>query len=172
MGFQGFNEKPVGAGPFKFLSGTLNSEIVLERFDGYWNGAAPLKKIIFRMMPEPLTRIAALRAGEVHIIQEVPPDNAAGLQAESKVQVQVAEGTRLYEIEFNVNKVSDVRVRQAINYAINWDEILKELYKGYAHRVSTAMLPTGFGYNLDLKPYPYDSARAKQLLRKAGYFTK
>jgi peptide/nickel transport system substrate-binding protein len=172
VGFQGFNEKPVGAGPFKFVSGTLNSEIVLDRFDGYWNGAPPLKKVIFRMMPEPLTRIAALRAGEVHIIQEVPPDNAAGLQQESKVQVQVAEGTRLYEIEFNVNSVSDVRVRQAINYAINWDEILKELYKGYARRVSTAMLPTGFGYNHDLKPYAYDPAKAKQLLREADYFTK
>ena len=172
VGFNGFGEKPVGAGPFKFVSGTLNSQVVLERFDGYWNGAPPLKKVIFRMMPEPLTRIAALKAGEVQIIQEVPADSIAGLKSDSKVQVQVAEGTRLYEIEFNVNKINDARVRQAINYAVNWDEILKELYLGYARRVSTAMLPTGFGYNTGLKPYSYDPARAKQLLKEAGYATK
>lgn len=172
VGFKGFNEKPIGAGPFKFVSGALNSEIVLERYDAYWDGAPPLKKAVFRMMPEPLTRIAALKTGEVHIIQEVPPDNADSLKGDSKVQVQTAEGTRLYEIEFNVTKVSDVRVRQAINYAINWDEILKELYKGYAKRVSTAMLPSGFGYNHNLKPYPYDPAKAKELLRQAGYKTK
>lgn len=172
VGFAGFNAKPIGAGPFKFVSGNLSSEIVLERFDGYWGGAAPLKKVVFRMMPEPLTRIAALKAGEVQIIQEVPPDNAAALKSDSKVQVQVAEGTRLYQIEFNVKKVTDPKVRQAINHAINWDEIMKELYKGYGRRVSTAMLPSGFGYNTNLKPYPFDQNKARQLLKEAGYATK
>lgn len=172
VGFKGFNEKPIGTGPFKFVNGTLNSEVVLERFADYWNGRPPLKKVVFRMMPEPTTRVAALKAGEVQIIQEVPPDSAESLKQDRKVQVQIAEGTRLYEIELNTQRITDVRVRQALNYAINWDEILKELYKGYAHRVSTALLPTGFGYDKNLKPYPYDPAKAKALLKEAGYTTK
>lgn len=172
VGFDGFSQAPIGAGPFKFVNGTLNSEIVLERFDGYWDGPPPLRQVVFRMMPEPATRIAALKAGEVHIIQEVLPDSAAGLKQDASVQVQVAEGTRLYEIELNNKRITDPHVRQALNYAVNWDEILNEMYLGYARRVSTAMLPSGFGYNTALEPFPYDPDKARELLREAGYATK
>lgn len=172
VGFAGFGQKPVGAGPFKFAGGTLNSQITLERFDGYWGSKAPLAKAVFRMMPEPGTRIAALKAGEVQIIQEVPVDSEADLKKDAHLQVQVAQGTRLYEIELNCEKLTDPKVRQALNYAVNWDEIVRELYKGHARRVSTALLPSGIGYNKALEAYPYDPAKAKALLKEAGYATK
>jgi len=127
---------------------------------------------VFRMMPEPVTRIAALKAGEVHIIQEVPPDQVEQLQGDPGIQVKVTQGTRLYMIELNNQKLADPRVRQALNYAVDWDAILKELYRGHAHRVATALLPSGFGYNPDLKPYPYDPDKARELLRQAGYAVK
>ncbi|WP_242822446.1 ABC transporter substrate-binding protein [Thermaerobacter marianensis] len=177
VGSAGLSQRPVGAGPFRFVEGTLDGQIVLERFDDYYGGSpdlppvgpAKVKRVIFRMMPEPATRIAALQNGEVHIIQEVPPDLVAQLENDPDVQVKVTQGTRLYMIELNTQKLADPRVRQALNYAINWDELLQELYKGHAHRVATAMLPSGFGYDESLKPYPYDPAKAKQLLQEAGY---
>jgi peptide/nickel transport system substrate-binding protein len=60
-------------------------------------------------------------------------------------------------------------VRQAVNYAINWDPILHDIYHGYGTRLATAFLPSGFGYDASLKPYPYDPAKARELLRQAGY---
>jgi len=62
-----------------------------------------------------------------------------------------------------------VRVRRAVNYAIDWDPILRDIYHGYAARLSTAFLPSGFGYDPALRPYPYDPAKARQLLSEAGY---
>ncbi|PZN13078.1 MAG: peptide ABC transporter substrate-binding protein [Bacillota bacterium] len=180
VGSAGLAEKPVGAGPFRFVSGTLDGEIVLERFEDYYGGSpelppvgpAKLRRVVFRMMPEPVTRIAALKAGEVHIIQEVPPDQVEQLRGDPGIQVKVTQGTRLYMIELNNQKLADPRVRQALNYAVDWDAILKELYRGHAHRVATALLPSGFGYNPDLKPYPYDPDKARELLRQAGYAVK
>lgn len=182
VGDQKFAEKPVGCGPFKFKEGRLDDRIVMERFDGYYGGSpdlppvgpAAVKRVIFRMMPDPATRIAALKAGEVHIIQQVPPDMAADLEKDPKVQVKKVEGTRCYAVEMNVAKppFDDVRVRLAMNYAINWDEILKTVYGGGATRLATCFLPSGFGFNPDLKPYPYDPEKAKQLLKEAGYAVK
>jgi peptide/nickel transport system substrate-binding protein len=170
-GEQGFIAKPVGAGPFRYVRGALNSEVVLERYDGYWAGPAKLRQVVFRMMPDPSSRIAALLSGEVQVIQEVPPDLVDRLRASPNVEVKTAEGTRSYEIEFNTKAApfDDPRVRQAVNYAINWDPILRDIYHGYATRLSTAFLPNGFGYDPTLKPYPYDPAKARALLQDAGY---
>lgn len=180
VGSAGLSEHPIGTGPFKFVSGKLDGEIVLERYEGYYGGAPDLqpvgkalvKRAVFRMMPEPAARVAGLKAGDVHIIQAVPADNVADLEKDSKVQVLRAAGTRLYMIELNNQKFTDPRVRQALNYAINWDAILQALYGGTAHRVATAMLPSGFGFNEAIKPYPYDPDKARQLLREAGYQVK
>lgn len=170
-GEQAFLAKPVGAGPFRFVRGALNSEIVLDRYDGYWAGPAKIRQLIFRMMPDPSSRIAALLSGEVQVIQEVPPDLVDRLKGSPNVQVKTAPGTRSYEMEFNTRAApfGDPRVRQAVNYAINWDPILRDIYHGYGQRLATAFLPGGFGYDPALKPYPYDPAKARQLLREAGF---
>lgn len=179
VGDRVFAERPIGTGPFRFVRGRLDSDILLERFALYYGGSpdippvgpARLRRAVFRMMPEPSTRIAALLAGEVHIVQAVPPDLLGRLENNPRVQVKVAEGTRVYMIELNNKRppFNDVRVRQALNYAINWDEILRSIYRGYGQRLATAFLPSGFGYDPTLRPYPYDPQRARQLLREAGY---
>ncbi len=182
VGDAAFAERPVGAGPFKFVQGKLDSQIVLERFDKYYGGSpaippvgpARLKTVVFRMMPEPSTRVAALKAGEVHIIQNVPLDLTPDLEKDPRVAVKTAEGTRVYAVELNTAKppFNDARVRQAMNHAVNWDQILKTIYRGYGTRLATAFLPSGFGFDPKVRPYPYDPAKARALLKQAGYAVK
>jgi peptide/nickel transport system substrate-binding protein len=182
VGDAGFAERPVGAGPFKVVQAKLDSQVVLERFDRYYGGApaippvgpARLKGAVFRMMPEPATRVAALKAGEVHVIQAVPLDLVPDLEKDKRVAVKPAEGTRVYGVELNTAKppFNDVQVRQAMNHAVNWEQILKTIYRGYGTRLATVFLPSGFGFDAGLKPYPYDPAKARALLKRAGYTVK
>ncbi|MFA5551458.1 MAG: ABC transporter substrate-binding protein [Trueperaceae bacterium] len=173
VGVAAFMERPIGSGPFVFARGALDSQTVLERNDAYWRGAPQLQTVVFRMMPEPSTRIAALLSGEVHIIQALPPDLVDRIDGVPGVSVHTALGTRAAQIELN-NKVAPFNnhlVRLALNYAVDWDSILTNIYQGYADRLSTAFLPSGFGYAEDLAPYQYDPERAKELLQEAGYRT-
>ena len=179
IGPAAFAERPVGTGPFKVVGAKLDSQVVLERFDRYYGGApdlppvgpASVKGAVFRMIPEPATRIAALKAGEVHIVQAVPLDLVPDLAKDRHVVVKTAEGTRVYGVELNTVKppFNDVRVRQAMNHAVNWEQIVRTLYRGYGTRLATVFLPSGFGFDPGVKPYPYDPARARALLKQAGY---
>ncbi|KYH33173.1 ABC transporter substrate-binding protein [Neomoorella mulderi] len=179
VGDQKFAEKPVGCGPFKLVEAKLDSQIVLERFDGYYGGSpdlppvgpAKLKKVVFKMLPEPSTRVAALKAGEIQIAEDIPVDVTKDLQNDPKVKIVTTQGTRCYMIELNNKKITDPKVRQALNYAVNWDELLGAIYGSHAHRLSTAFLPSGFGFDDSIKPYPYNPEKAKQLLKEAGYKT-
>lgn len=174
-----FGRQPVGAGPFMFVSGQLNAEIRMKRFPDYYGGSsdippvgpAQVENVVFRMMPDASTRVAALERGEVHIIQAAPVDMIDRLQGNPNVQVNMAEGTRAYMIEFNNAKApfDDVRVRLALNYAIDWDPILTNLYRGLAERLPTAFLPSGFGYNPNVRPYAHDPQKAVELLLEAGF---
>lgn len=182
VGDQAFAEKPIGTGPFKFVKGKLDSEVVMERFEAYYGGSpklppvgpAKVKKAVFRTMPEPSTRVAALLAGEVTIIQAIPTDLVEKLKKSSRVQLKTVEGTRSYQIELNNKKppFDDVRVRQAVNMAVDWGKILKNIYLGYAAQLPTCFLSSGFGYDPNLKPYPYNPDKAKALLKEAGYQVK
>jgi peptide/nickel transport system substrate-binding protein len=126
------------------------------------------------MMPDPTVRVAAVKTGEVHIIQSVPSHMAAALVRDKNIQVKSVEGTRVYMVEMNCRRppFDDPRVRRAMNYAVDWDAILRTVYAGNATRLATAFLPSGFGFNQSIVPYKYDPARAKALLAEAGYSTK
>ena len=125
-------------------------------------------------MPDPTVRVAALMSGEVHIIQSVPPHMVAALEADSRIQVKTVEGTTAYNLEMNVAKppFDDIRVRQAINYAIDWDAIIATIYENNASRLASPFLPSGFGYDPTVRPWPYDPAKARALLEEAGFSTR
>jgi len=178
VGTKGFLAKPIGAGPFKFVEGKLDERIVMERYDKYYGGSPeikpvgppPLKRVIFEVIPETATRIAALQAGKVHIIQTVPPHMVETLKRDPNVQVKTAIGTRVHMFEMNVNQppFNDVRVRRAMNHAVNWDIIVEKILGGFASRITGPLLPHGLYLNTNLKPYKYDPALAKKLLGEAG----
>jgi peptide/nickel transport system substrate-binding protein len=180
VGTQGFLERPIGTGPFQFVSTAVGlEEVVMERFPDYYGGAPTLPpvgpacvdRVIFKVIPEASTRVAALMANEVHIIQAVPPDLIATLDANPNIQVKTAPGTQPNWVELNVNQApfDDVRVRQAFNYAIDKDLLIEAIYGGRAVALPGALSPFNNYVNRSLEPYPYDPDMALDLLEQAGW---
>ncbi|HIC89397.1 MAG TPA: ABC transporter substrate-binding protein [Anaerolineae bacterium] len=179
VGTKGFTEHPIGTGPFKFVSAKGMDEIVMERFDDYYGGAPDLTPVgpacvegaVFRAIPEASTRAAALLAGEVDIIQRVPPEMVDLLKQTPGIQVKTAPGTRPIWMEMNVNKppFDDVRVRQALNYAVDKDLLIETVFNGMAQPLPGVLSPLNNFVHPDLKPYPYDKDKALALLADAGW---
>lgn len=180
VGTEGLIEHPIGTGPFRFVSATPDlREIVLERFDDYYGGAPDLPpveaacadRIVFRVIPDALTRAAAVRVGEVHIIQAAPQDLIDALMEDPDVQVLAAPGTRPLWMDMNVNRppFDDIRVRQALNYAIDKEHIISEIYEGRAFALPGPLSPFNNFVNRALQPYPYDPRKAASLLSEAGW---
>lgn len=174
-----FAQNPVGTGPFKFVRGRLDEEVVMERYDDYYGGSpdlppvgpAPAQTAVFKVLPETATRVSALQAGEVHIVQAVPPHLASQLEADPNVEVKTAVGTRVFFLELNVTKppLDKVEVRRAINHAIDWDSIIENVLEGYAIRTAVPAVPGCFGYNDQIKGYEYAPEKARDLLAAAGH---
>jgi peptide/nickel transport system substrate-binding protein len=179
VGTEGFVAQPLGTGPFKFLSAKGLDEVVMERFDDYYGGApdlAPIgpacvKEVVFRVIPEASTRVAALLAGEVDIIQAVPAELIDTLAQTPGIQVKTAAGTQPKWMEMNVNQppFDDVRVRQALNYAVDKELIIEAIYGGRAVALPGSLSPYNNYVNKDLKPYAYDPDKALELLAEAGW---
>jgi peptide/nickel transport system substrate-binding protein len=178
VGTQGFVERPIGAGPFKFVEGQLDDQIVMERFDDYWGGAPTLPPVgpacvsraIFRVIPEASTRVAALMAGEVDIIQGVPPDLISTLEQSPDVVIRTAAGTQPTWVELNVNQppFDNKVVRQALNHMVDRELIVEALYDGRAEVLPGVLSPFNNFADDSLTPYAYDLDRAMELLAEAG----
>jgi len=179
VGTKGFIEHPVGSGPFKFIEGKLDEMIVMERFEDYYGGAddlspvgpAFLDRVIFQVIPEDSTRVAALQAGEVDIIQGVQAHMIPILEADPNISVKTCAGTRPFWIEMNPNKppLNDVQVRQALNYAVNVDLLIEKVLGGRGIALPGALSPFNNFADATLKPYGYNPDKAKALLAEAGW---
>jgi peptide/nickel transport system substrate-binding protein len=179
VGDEAFAQNPVGCGPFKFVEGKLDEQIVLERFEDYYGGAnqlppvgpAPLERVIFRMIPETSTRVAALLAGEVHIIQSVPSHMVAQLVGKPEVVVKTTAGTQPKFMDLNVTRppFDDVRVRQALNYAVDAQTLLSKVAGGYGILLPGPLAPANLYSDPLLLPYGHDPDKAMALLAEAGY---
>jgi len=170
-GDEGLPLHPVGTGPFKFVEREPGIKIVLTRNDDYWGEKPPLDQIIFRELEDPATRISALRAGEVHVIQEPAWDEIEALKEEGFVITTNPNAPTIFYATFNMKKpvMQDLRVRQAINMAIDRESIAREVLRGYG-RPAYGMLNAGhYAFDPDYKSYPYDPEGAKKLLAEAGY---
>lgn len=168
-----------GTGPFKLIEWRKGDSLILERFAGYYGGAsaippvgpARVERVIFKIIPENASRVAALLAGEVDIINEVPSHAIATIERSGKAHVLKANGTRTFFVALNTTRApfNDVRVRQAANHAINKKLIIDKLLGGAATPVAGVLSPESFGARKGLREYAYDPERAKQLLAEAGH---
>ena len=171
-GAEAFFRNPVGSGPFKFVSWTRNDRMVLEANEEYWDGAPKVKRLIFRPVPEVATKIAELQTGNADIITNIPPFLVSQVKDSGNAVVQSIPGGRVMFLYINCmadGPLKDKRVRQALNYAVDRKAIIDNILKGSAVQMAVNLSPLHFGYDPDLKPYPYDPAKAKKLLAEAGY---
>ena len=163
--------KPNGTGPFMLTEWAKNERLVLQANPNYWRGPASLSQIIVRPILEDAARVAALQTGEVDFIANVPYERIGELRADPNLVVKTIATPRVFfvGIDPRVKPFDDVRVRQALNYAVDVDAIISALYLGHATRLATAVPTAAFGYDASVAPYPYDPAKAKELLAQAGY---
>ncbi|MEW6216757.1 MAG: ABC transporter substrate-binding protein [Candidatus Bipolaricaulota bacterium] len=178
VGDERFAASPIGTGPFRFVRWDKGQQVVMERYAAYYGGStdippvgpALVDRVIFRVLPETSTRIAALRAGDIHIATRIPVDLIPEIEADVNLTVMSVRGTRSAFLEMNVNQspFDDVRVRRAISYAIDVDLIIEFILNGLATPIPTIMSPDSPFY-APLTPYGYDPEKAKALLSAAGY---
>jgi peptide/nickel transport system substrate-binding protein len=161
----------IGTGPFRMTEWIQADHLTMEAFDGYWGEPAKVAKLTYRHVPEDATRLAALRAGEIHILDEISADQAdvlTGAGGFSTPTQQTVES--LYPV-FNCTMppFDDVRVRQAFNYGIDMKSIIEAILGKGAIRQVAPVSPQVFAFNDALPPYDYDPDKAKSLLKDAGF---
>lgn len=165
---------PVGSGPYKLVSWKKNQEIVYEARPEYWDPSRNrIKTGVFKFIPEPTTRVAALLGGTVEVIDHVPPQMIPLVESKPEFKAVSAPSPITCYIMMIMKDDAPwkkLKVRQALNYAVDKEGIVKGILGGYGRVANgTVMGSNSYGYNPDLKPYPYDPAKAKKLLAEAGY---
>lgn len=171
VGDEGFAEHPIGTGPWKFVEWAKNERIVLDSFEDYWQGAPEVDRLVLRPVPEAASRIASLVAGEVDFIDTVPYALIPQIEGYDHLDVLPVGTARVFFIVLDVTQppFDDVRVRQALNYALDVESIITGVANGQGRQVATFVVPGSTGYDESIEPYPYDPERARELLAEAGY---
>ena len=168
-----FKNNPVGSGPFRFVRFDPDSQLIVERNDQYWGQRPQLERIRFAIVPDDTTRALELRKGSADIAaaNSFPTDMVRALERESNIVVQRHSGTSLAYLAMNLRDpiLKDVRVRQALAYAIDRETILRYLFSGLGRLSDSVLPPEHWAYDGDGAHYPYDPARANALLDAAGY---
>ncbi|OLB99838.1 MAG: hypothetical protein AUH30_04030 [Candidatus Rokubacteria bacterium 13_1_40CM_68_15] len=163
-------EKPIGTGPFKFVEWRRDERLVLERNTDYWGGPADASRVTFRFIPEFSTRMAALLSGEIDIMKDVPPHAVEAVERSGRARVRSTVSSRinyLALVNLKPGPMQDVRVRRAMNHAVDVDELIKAVLKGRATRMCGPLAPANVDY-APVECYRYDSARAQALFKEAG----
>jgi peptide/nickel transport system substrate-binding protein len=171
QGIQALAAKPIGTGPFKFAQWVRDERLVLERNPDYWQGAPDLNRVTFRYIPEFSARLAALLAGEVDIMKDVPPHAVDLVDRSGKAKVRSTVSSRinyLALVNLKPGPMQDVRVRKAINHAVNVDELIQQVLKGRATRMCGALSPINVDFTPGIECYKHDPERARALFKEAG----
>jgi len=163
---------PIGSGPFRFVSAEPDKEVIIERNDTYWGEKPNLKRVRFAVIPDATTRALELRKGSADIaVTSLSGDTVLALEHETNLEVLRAPGTVLGYLAFNTRDpiLKDVRVRQAMAYAIDRTVIIHYLLRDFARPAYSLLPPESWAYNGDVPRYDYNPQKARQLLEQAGY---
>lgn len=165
-------ENPVGTGPYKFVSYSADDRVVLAANREYWDGAPANDGVVLKVVPDETMRGLELRKGSADIVvNDLAPDVIHTLVNEGAVAVETAPGVDYAYIGFNMRDplLQDVRVRQAIGFAVDREAIVKYLRRGMASVAAGIIAPLSWAYAEDAFAFTHDPARARQLLDEAGY---
>jgi peptide/nickel transport system substrate-binding protein len=173
VGDDGFKKHPIGLGPYKFVSHTPGVELVMEAFEGYWRKMPQVKRLVFKSVPEATTRLAMLKKGEVDVAYLLDAPLAEEVKRTPSLRLAFSGGIGSFFLDYfdqwdPKSPWHDRRVRLAANYAID-RQTLSEAETLGASKPTGNVIPSTFDYALPIEPYPYDPAKAKQLLAEAGY---
>ncbi|MCL1855899.1 MAG: ABC transporter substrate-binding protein [Clostridia bacterium] len=162
---------PVGTGPFRFVSWTRGSEVILERNPDYFKGPAKLDRLIFRTIIDDNVRQNALEAGTINLMTNILPDNLEALGADPKFQLLEQPGMHVWYLSMNCSKApfDKKEVRQAMYYAIDRQGIVDNILLGTGVLAHNMVPPMTFAYTDDVSKYEYNPDKAKSLLAEAGY---
>ncbi|SKA10330.1 ABC transporter substrate-binding protein [Selenihalanaerobacter shriftii] len=162
---------PVGTGPFKFVKWVKGDRIILEANEDYWEGRPYLDKVVFRVIPDNTARFMELQSGSIDMIDGVNPNSVPQIRNADKLKLSLRPSMNVGYLAMNFDKkpFGNVKVRRAINHAINKKEIIKGLYAGLGKPAKNPLPPSLWGYNEDIDPYEYNPEKAKKLLAEAGY---
>lgn len=164
-----FAKAPIGTGPFK-VDSISTTRIEMSAFTGSWR-APKADKLIIIPLKDAASRLQALQSGQVNMVVSINPDQIASAK-NSKATVIAVPAPQVMSLAFNVmagGAVKDVRVRQALNYAVNKEAIANSLLAGKGKAATQGVTPSVLGYNQSVQGYQYDPAKAKELLTAAGY---
>ncbi|MEO8856305.1 MAG: ABC transporter substrate-binding protein, partial [Burkholderiaceae bacterium] len=172
VGAEGFNAKPIGAGPYRLVEHQRGSRIVLEGFDKYWGGMPPIKQVIFQIVPEPSARVALVESGRAAMATQLPLREVQRLATKTGIVTKIYPYSEVYMLRIPnyVKPMDDDHVRAAMHLSIDKAALSKAFYGGVAKPLSV-MTPEGTpSYVPDFK-FPFDKSKAIAELKKSGYST-
>jgi ABC-type transport system substrate-binding protein len=173
-GLDALATNPSGTGPFKLASPddwTRDTQMVLEANPDYWGGAPKVDQLVLKIIPEGSSRLQQVETGELDIAWALTPEDVERARDNPDLVVVEDAGLNTNWVNFNVtlDPFTSKEVRQALNYAINKEELSEGLYNGNMVPAGGVLPPVDWAYNPDLKSYPYDPDKARELLSAAGY---
>lgn len=161
---------PVGTGPFICTEWEEGDHTTFERNEDYWGEKAAVDTVTIKEVPEAGSRTAMLQTGEADLVYPMPADQIAAIEGSDDVNVFAADSNimRYVTLNMNIPELQDVKVRQAMNYAIDKEAYVKLMYSGYA-KPATSIVPSIIGGYKEQTAYTYDVEKAKELMKEAGY---
>src|SRR5262245_30487729 len=173
VGEAGFKKAPIGAGPYKFVSFTPGLELTCEAFEGFWRKVPAIKRLVFKVIPDEATRLAALQRGEIDIAYSIRGELAEELKRTPGLTIKAAVGSAPFWLYFPEqwdpkSPWHDQRVRQAVSLAIDRQTMNEALTLGHSH-LTGSIFPENFDFYWQPPEPHYDPARAKSLLAAAGF---
>lgn len=171
MGFEAYSRKPVATGPFKVTSHNPNDATVLDSFDDYWMGKPTARRVVFRFIPELAARVAGLVAGDYDLITNVPPDQMSVVAQYKDIDVRsvVLANSHVLVFDGRDKVLADKRIRQALSLSIDRQKLVDSLWLGKAAVPPSHNYPEYGAMFVEGRSLPFDIARARSLLKEAGY---
>jgi peptide/nickel transport system substrate-binding protein len=169
------SRNPIGSGPFKFVSAEQDREVVIARNDNYWGQHTKLERVRFIVVPDTTTRALELRKGSADVeINALTADIERTLEQEPRLATMRGPGTRVGYVAFNLRDpiLKDVRVREAIAYALDRPAMVHYLIRDEARLACSVLPPESWAYDGNVTQYPHDAEKSRQILDRTGYASK